>query len=519
MDHHADSVEAEQPTVGSSGNYYAQSFEGRSPTVVADVLHSQDTEIRLQERKDAEEETDNVVVKLASRKSAPPANTSLSELPLHRESPSLFYPPAPPESCDCYGLPVRTSRKALRSYSASPQSRHLFHTRFTRPITFRQEDLSVAGKSESSWGRLLTGERKEERRLRFRDRGSVDNAQDGEDRGGRGEGEGQDGEWDGMTVSDADGGSPGCGWTLNEVVGEAVGLHNVGVTGKALDRVKTWIRQLRKLTRQMRAAEEMSLDLDLVDSSFSSDFLELVKSANSALKGLPNNIKQQMIAKKERLLHRSERVWRRLQNAKTKRLLHKMCFLVVLFDVIVSSFWVGRWPGTYYVWHSTKYATLMVIRFIVFRLNNWHYYLFDFCYYANALLLLFLWVKPQSASLWRMIFGFNGILSVSVYFFRDSLVPHSLQRVTSAVNHSSPLVVMWTLRWFTVDTGACEEGMMCIPECAGYLECFLDGFVESLGAYLCWGLLYYTKMFVVSSLRIEERNYATLYKYVAIEQG
>lgn len=42
---------------------------------------------------------------------------------------------------------------------------------------------------------------------------------------------------------------------------------------------------------------------------------------------------------------------------------------------------------------------LLAARWALYRAKRWHYYLLDFCYFANLLLLGHLWVAPRSALL------------------------------------------------------------------------------------------------------------------------
>jgi hypothetical protein len=42
---------------------------------------------------------------------------------------------------------------------------------------------------------------------------------------------------------------------------------------------------------------------------------------------------------------------------------------------------------------------LLGARWAVYRAKRWHYYLLDFCYFANLLLLVHLWAAPHSALL------------------------------------------------------------------------------------------------------------------------
>jgi hypothetical protein len=112
----------------------------------------------------------------------------------------------------------------------------------------------------------------------------------------------------------------------------------------------------------------------------------------------------------------------------------------------------------------------------------------DFCYMANLLLLLHCWALPRSRALGKVgacistapfrnqpqpctrrqqisqsldpspnqikiTFAFNtGPLSWSILAFRNSLVLHSLDKVTSVYMHLAPALVSW---WVSV---GCRSG-------------------------------------------------------------
>lgn len=57
-----------------------------------------------------------------------------------------------------------------------------------------------------------------------------------------------------------------------------------------------------------------------------------------------------------------------------------------------------------------------MLRWIIYRLKRWHYYLFDFCYAAQMLLLVQLWAYPTSVTLAK----------VSVPFLREDLWPRQV---------------------------------------------------------------------------------------------
>ena len=59
--------------------------------------------------------------------------------------------------------------------------------------------------------------------------------------------------------------------------------------------------------------------------------------------------------------------------------------------------------------------------------------------------------RPYSGLVFRAVFSFScGPLAWAIVLFRNSLVLHSLDMVTSVLVHGSPLIVVWTLRWCAV---------------------------------------------------------------------
>jgi hypothetical protein len=49
--------------------------------------------------------------------------------------------------------------------------------------------------------------------------------------------------------------------------------------------------------------------------------------------------------------------------------------------------------------YTSQVVVLLAARWAVYRAKRWHYYLLDFCYFANLLLLVHLWLAPSSALL------------------------------------------------------------------------------------------------------------------------
>lgn len=103
------------------------------------------------------------------------------------------------------------------------------------------------------------------------------------------------------------------------------------------------------------------------------------------------------------------------------------------------------------------------------REKKYHYFLFDFCYYANLLILAYVNFFPKSETLFAICFAFCtgipvvratlglfepqanvfliGPLAWSILAWRNSLVFHSLDKTTSLFIHLTPNLLFYALRW------------------------------------------------------------------------
>lgn len=75
-----------------------------------------------------------------------------------------------------------------------------------------------------------------------------------------------------------------------------------------------------------------------------------------------------------------------------------------------------------------------------------HYFLADLCYYVNFMTVSFLWGFPKSRRLFISVYALsNGSLAWAIIAWRNSLVFHSMDKVTSLFIHIMPPVLLHTL--------------------------------------------------------------------------
>eukprot|EP00198_Chlamydomonas_reinhardtii_P003836 XP_001693172.1 predicted protein [Chlamydomonas reinhardtii] len=132
---------------------------------------------------------------------------------------------------------------------------------------------------------------------------------------------------------------------------------------------------------------------------------------------------------------------------------------------------------------------------------------YDFCYYANLLLVLQLWLLPRWAPLAKVGAG------------AGSAVRRAPHQVTSLFLHLVPALVSWSLRWygdparFGPPPEATEQERERWHRAGG-----LSNVLLPMASYVVWAVAYYLKIFVFSRAKIQQRGYRTLFNYVTSQK-
>lgn len=193
---------------------------------------------------------------------------------------------------------------------------------------------------------------------------------------------------------------------------------------------------------------------------------------------------------------------------------HKICFLVTFADGLVTAFWLGRQPQTFWLNYALKMVLLLFARYLCWKPLRQHYYMCDFCYFANIVTLSYVFVCPQSAFLFNAASGFCGFTLLSSLLFRDSYVLHSIDFFTTMQLHLLPALTMWTIRWYEYldDPTWHQHTRKWAPY---YLQPPKETSIIPAGMlYLAWFISYSLYMFVFARQRIQRNQYKNLYDYV-----
>ena len=135
------------------------------------------------------------------------------------------------------------------------------------------------------------------------------------------------------------------------------------------------------------------------------------------------------------------------------RTLDKIRFVIGVIGLQMSMYLLGSSPRYWLIfWNFAMTVPLLTIKFIYYKSLNWHYYFLDFCYFGNTFLYVFAFLWPGSRVMFISAFAYaTGIMASGIVQFRNSLVFHDIDRLSSMLIHVVPLKFMWKLRWYGHD--------------------------------------------------------------------
>ncbi|CDW79016.1 UNKNOWN [Stylonychia lemnae] len=270
------------------------------------------------------------------------------------------------------------------------------------------------------------------------------------------------------------------------------------------------------------------LDVDQLDNILTlADNLaiQLAYKTSAKMNNIKSKVQSQIDAEKKKItaqfLKRKRILEQYMNKAPIVRFMDKIFFIVGVLLLIATTYMLGRYPNKhYYTFHIYTVTTLVVIRLFNYRIKRWHYYLFDFCYFANTLIIYYLVIDPKNDILFRIFFVYaNGPFGLAIPAFKNSMIFHKLDNLTSIAIHLIPLVTSYNLRWTTLFyERSLPEGERYFLNIDEDNEKFTLNFLFKMffipfAVYILWAFLYYMKVFIISSKKIKERNYETMYIY------
>jgi len=190
------------------------------------------------------------------------------------------------------------------------------------------------------------------------------------------------------------------------------------------------------------------------------------------------------------------------KQANVVKTVDKSSFVLGVFLVCMTEYVLLTHPESFGHYYVSIVSVMMMLRLYMYARNKWIYFLLDFCYFANASCFVSVLFLPENESLWRLNYAVsNGTLLAAVLAWRNSLVFHSLDKVTSIAIHVLPGLLTYLERWS-------NASIMCpkVEEEGGVLVSCSLGFTGALAKPLLfhslWQFLYILKTEIIDRQRL-----------------
>ncbi|KAF2075254.1 hypothetical protein CYY_003430 [Polysphondylium violaceum] len=185
----------------------------------------------------------------------------------------------------------------------------------------------------------------------------------------------------------------------------------------------------------------------------------------------------------------------------------KFAFVLGVLNLCLIAYMSGAYPDWVPGLFTLEYVVLFIVRIFLYKRKKQHYFLFDFCYYANMLLLVYIHVAPQSETLFKICFCLNsGPLLGAVIPYRNSMVFHSLDKATSVLIHIFPSLVMYSTRW---------SSSFRFKDSDPYNGKWTSFFLYPVLFYVFWQAIYFYYVGNVKKETIKENNYITSLSFLS----
>ncbi|KAI0299409.1 hypothetical protein B0F90DRAFT_1810670 [Multifurca ochricompacta] len=203
------------------------------------------------------------------------------------------------------------------------------------------------------------------------------------------------------------------------------------------------------------------------------------------------------------------------QSAKVVRTREKISFFFGVMSLVFSALLFGLAPQYVHMSYTIQLLYLLPYRYYSYKKLQWHYFLFDLCYFVNILNFIFLWILPQSPSLFVACYCLShGAVASAVITWRNSLVFHDADKVTSLFIHVYPPFTFTVIRHFYPGADERFPALKELPHLHPWRALLLSSII-----YLVWQLLYWKLVYVDRRKKVESGQRTTSLYWIINKPG
>jgi hypothetical protein len=131
------------------------------------------------------------------------------------------------------------------------------------------------------------------------------------------------------------------------------------------------------------------------------------------------------------------------------KLIDRFVFFIGVITLLLTEAVLLIMPHYFGSWYVFIITPVLALRFKVYQKKKWGYFCIDFCYFVCISCLANIILAPNNFTWIRLNYILStGPLAIASVTWRNSLVFHSMDKVTSTLIHVFPPILMYNVRWF-----------------------------------------------------------------------
>jgi len=201
---------------------------------------------------------------------------------------------------------------------------------------------------------------------------------------------------------------------------------------------------------------------------------------------------------KEKSIEQQSRLNKRINQVPFLKTKDKVTFVAGVFLFLILEYLLLERPASFAAFYTLLTIPLLNYRFFSYHKSNYHYFMLDFCYFMQVFTLLLVWIWPTDVMFFKLFFGLaNGPLLFAVIMWKNRVVFHDIDKLTSLYIHMMPPLMSHIYRYLLVD----EPTFMFRQPSA---QASLTGrdFIFMIFFYMLWQFFYWIKVEVIDHDKI-----------------
>merc|ERR1719347_1185669 len=166
------------------------------------------------------------------------------------------------------------------------------------------------------------------------------------------------------------------------------------------------------------------------------------------------------------------------------KMIDKLSFTFGVLCICGSEWLALRHAEWFPLYYLTIMTTLLVWRLVTYTKDKYQLFMLDFCYFVNLSVVLQTFFFKSDINWFKANYILcMGPLMFAIIVWKNSLVFHSLDKLTSFFLHAFPPITVHLFRWGLIPNPAIEKDDHLAP---------MEVVLLPLGLYLVWQLGYWT---------------------------